>query len=226
MTAPDQVAPMVVSARLEHIAGVTRLHEEFIADQTGQEALAAGAEFLRAYYGDLIARDDCALLVAVVGNHVVGYVSLVAGQSRVLLGLLRHHPGLLGRTALRLAFWRQIIRYVLAKASLELLGRKWDQVGSVDGLEVCRRAVELRSVAVDPTWRGHAVGIALVEAAQARALASGWVPLIAWVAELNAASNRLFQRAGFRLMTTRGEPPETVNLYAWDRSPASGAAVD
>ena len=222
MTETGQPMPIVVPARSEHIVGVARLHEQFIADQATLDFLVSGKAFLHDYYNDLITRDDCALFVAVAGAQVVGYVSLVADQSRVLLGLLRRHPGLLMHAALRPRFWRHLIRYVIAKLSLEFLGHKWAEVGGIEDLDAYHQAVELRSVAVDQAWRGHAVGVALMERAQHQAVTCGWLPLIAWVAESNAASNRLFQHAGFRLITQRGHPAETVNLYAWDRIPALG----
>lgn len=216
MRDPDLPMPIIVAARIEHVADITRLHKGFIADQESQEALASGTEFLHAYYSDLITRNDCALHVAVAGTQVVGYVSLVANQTKILLSLLCHRPWLLVHTALSPKFWRHFIHYVLAKLSLEFLGHKWADLGTVDDLDVYRHAVELRSIAVEPAWRGHAIGAALIKEAQKQAIAYGWPPIISWVAETNLASNLLFQRAGFRLITQRGEPSKAVNLYSWN----------
>ncbi len=102
--------------------------------------------------------------------------------------------------------------FVVAESGGELVG--------VAGLEVCCNNALLRSVAVDPAWRGHGVGRQLVERVIAEAEARGIRALYL----LTTTAERYFPSFGFR-RTTREAVPEEVRATAEFRGACPASAV-
>jgi ribosomal protein S18 acetylase RimI-like enzyme len=103
--------------------------------------------------------------------------------------------------------WR-FIRYMMAKFFHENLGGKWST--TMTGL---KNAGELRSVVVQPEYRGLSVGNALLKASVGFTGQNNWGTLIAWVAESNLPSRRLFESAGFSKIAEKMEAHGKVYLY-------------
>ena len=91
--------------------------------------------------------------------------------------------------------------FVVAEADRALVG--------VAGLEVCRDNALLRSVAVDPAWRSHGVGRALVTRVISDAEARGLHALYL----LTTTAERYFPSFGFRTIA-REEVPDDVRATA------------
>jgi amino-acid N-acetyltransferase len=84
-----------------------------------------------------------------------------------------------------------------------------DVLVGVAGLEVCRENALLRSVAVEPEWRSHGVGRALVSRIIHDAEARGIHALYL----LTTTAERYFPSFGFRQIA-RGEVPDDVRATA------------
>ena len=90
----------------------------------------------------------------------------------------------------------------------------------VAGLEVCCNNALLRSVAVDPAWRSHGIGRALVTRLIADAESRGIHALYL----LTTSAERYFPGFGFREIT-RDEVPEDVRATAEFRSACPASAT-
>lgn len=150
------------------------------------------------------------VFVAVVEGQVIGYSSLVAGHRQVLLALAGKYPVLVGRFAVRGFLLPKLLRYLWKVFAREYLGAKWPK-----NIEPYKEAYELRSVAVDANYRGMAIGTTLLDATLAYAGQKGWKSIIAWVAEDNLASSRLFEKVGFQKVSPKDEAEPSANLYVW-----------
>ena len=105
--------------------------------------------------------------------------------------------------------------FVIAEAEGALVG--------VAGLEVCCDNALLRSVAVEPAWRSHGVGRALVTRVISDAEARGLRALYL----LTTTAERYFPSFGF-LEVSRDQVPEDVRATAEFRSacPASATVME
>jgi amino-acid N-acetyltransferase len=102
--------------------------------------------------------------------------------------------------------------FVVAEANGALVG--------VAGLELCCDNALLRSVAVDPAWRSHGVGRALVTRVIAGAEARG----IRALYRLTTTAERYFPTFGFREIT-RDEVPADVRETAEFQSACCASAI-
>lgn len=169
--------------------------------------------FLHAYYRELVHYADGVVYVAISGNQVVGYVSLVNGQARLVFRLMLNHPWLCAQYTIRVLLSLQLMEYLWTKIRYEVLGDKWGPE-----LKPVSNPYELRSIAVDPNYRNADVGTALLQAVLEHAQRRNWRPVISWVAQANLPSARLFEKVGFRKIGTRPESDGTVCLYRYDLS--------
>lgn len=120
---------------------------------------------------------------------------------------------LLAASGLPLAGVRDALAdFVVADAEGALVG--------VAGLEVCRDHALLRSVAVDPAWRSHGVGRALVTRVISDAEARGLRALYL----LTTTAERYFPSFGFH-QVTRAEVPSVLQETAEFRSVCPASAV-
>ncbi len=90
-------------------------------------------------------------------------------------------------------------------ADVLLLPRTWLTLGERDGaplaFALCREVVgevELLLCAVDPDWQRQGIGLALLEAAMAAAVARGARRMFLEVRDSNLAARALYAMAGFR----------------------------
>jgi len=164
-------------------------------------------DLLHAYYRELIRHPDCAVFVAVVAGRVVGYSAIVKSQRQVFVRLAARDLILLGRLVLGMCFSPRLYRRFFMRFAGEFLGAKWN-----DSFEDYRRAYELRAVAVDANHRRADIGTMLIQASQHHAQRQGWEQLIAWVAEDNVPSIRLFEKVGFKKVGTKIESRRAINL--------------
>jgi len=102
--------------------------------------------------------------------------------------------------------------FIVAEADGTLVG--------VAGLEVCCEHALLRSVAVDPAWRSHGVGRALVTRVISDAEARGIDALYL----LTTTAERYFPSFGFRPVT-RDDVPDDVRETAEFRSACPASAT-
>jgi amino-acid N-acetyltransferase len=102
--------------------------------------------------------------------------------------------------------------FVVAEANGALVG--------VAGLEVCCEHALLRSVAVDPAWRSHGVGRALVTRVISDAEARGIDALYL----LTTTAERYFPSFGFQRIT-RDEVPDDVRATAEFQSACPASAT-
>jgi amino-acid N-acetyltransferase len=136
-------------------------------------------------------------------------VSLRAATSRDLPAVER----LLTASSLPLAgVGDNLESFVVAESGGELVG--------VAGLEVCCNNALLRSVAVDPGWRGQGVGRQLVERVIGEAEARGIRALYL----LTTTAERYFPSFGFT-RTTREAVPEEVRATAEFQGACPASAV-
>ena len=101
-----------------------------------------------------------------------------------------------------------------------VLAEVGDTVVGVAGLEVCCDNALLRSVAVDPAWRSHGIGRALVTRVIADAESRGIHALYL----LTTSAERYFPGFGFREIT-RNEVPEDVRATAEFQSACPASAT-
>jgi amino-acid N-acetyltransferase len=95
-------------------------------------------------------------------------------------------------------------------------------VVGVVGLEVCGDYALLRSTAVDPSWRGHGVGRALVERIIANAESRGIRALYL----LTTTAERYFPSFGFSVTTREAVPGEIRATREFqDACPASATVM-
>jgi len=160
---------------------------------------------LAAYYRELTRRRDCAVYIAIHNDQVIGYCSLVSNQLKVMLMVVVKNLCLFLRSAGSLRF-TNYYQYVRRKLFDEGFGQKWQDIQ-------VRAGVEVRSIAVDEAYRGADVGLRLLVACLQEARAIKWISLIAWVAENNKASCRLFERAGFHVVGEKMEDTHVFRLY-------------
>lgn len=107
--------------------------------------------------------------------------------------------GLLVASGLPLAGVREALpSFVIAEANETIVG--------VAGLEVCCNNALLRSVAVDPAWRSHGLGRALVTRVLTDAEARGIRALYL----LTTTAERYFPSFGFRQITRDQVPAEVL----------------
>ena len=102
--------------------------------------------------------------------------------------------------------------FVVAEAGGALVG--------VAGLEVCCDNALLRSVAVDPSWRSHGVGRALVTRVISDAEARG----IRGLYLLTTTAERYFPSFGFRQIS-RDETPDDIRTTAEFQSACPASAT-
>lgn len=187
-----------------HVSQIARLHYEYIFPDS-QKMREIEIPLLEAYYLELIRRKDCMVYVAIHNEQVIGYCSLVSNQRKAMLMSVVKNPCIFLRSVTSIRF-TNFYRYVSRKMSDEWLGQKWQ------GIQV-RAGVEVRSIAVDEAYRGTEIGFHLLVECLQIARAKKWSSLIAWVAENNKASCRLFERAGFHIVGEKMEDTHVFRLY-------------
>jgi len=196
-------------AQIYDIFAIANLHRRFIADTLSSSREQPGLDVIDFYYRTIISRADSAVYVACDENLVIGYASVVRNHGRVLLNMLFANPAVFMKILIQhhMIQWR-FIRYMMAKFFHENLGGKWST--TMTGL---KNAGELRSVVVQPEYRGLSVGNALLKASVGFTGQNNWGTLIAWVAESNLPSRRLFESAGFSKIAEKMEAHGKVYLY-------------
>lgn len=146
-----------------------------------------------------------------MATHTLGAVDIRAATSDDY----SHVAELLTAASLPLDGVREALpTFVVAEADGALVG--------VAGLEVCRENALLRSVAVDPRWRSHGVGRALVTRLIAEAESRGLHALYL----LTTTAERYFPSFGFSTIA-RDAVPDDVRATAEfrDACPASATVM-
>lgn len=203
----NDVSISIQRADVLHAEQVAHLHYEHIFPaRPGWDIGDLALKFLSAYYRELSVRSDCALYVALQDGQAAGYCSLVTNQRKVMFAMVMKNTDVL-LYALRWRYARLLFSYVSHKLFHETLGGKWQ------GARQFRGNVEVRSVAVDPRYRGRRIGARLLAVAKDGARSQGWTPLLAWVAESNVESCAMFERAGFVRAGMKVEDGHVVCLY-------------
>ena len=175
-------------ATLEDIPKIVKMHRSYIAEEDLEKFQDL---YLDYYYQELI-RSDNFVFVAVDGNSVIGFCSLVADHGNVLVELIKHKFTDLFK--IPLSNWFQVLPYVFRRLYCEVFGGKW----SNNEVEEFRSCGELRAIAVDPEYREFHVGTNLLKTCIEMARRTYKMPMIAWVLEKNEPSLRLFLGDGFR----------------------------
>lgn len=189
------------------MAAIAALHVNYIGVSP---PVAIEYRFLRAYYRCLLCRDDSIVYVAIASGKVIGFASLVRKQTRVLFHLSLDDPALIFRLFLALPFSRVLRQRMGFRVYNELwAARKVKRVALAMG------PCELRAVTVQGNYRGQKIGDRLLRACLDHARREKWDPILAWVAEGNVSSNRLFQQVGFRRVGSKAESQGIVYLYLW-----------
>jgi SAM-dependent methyltransferase/ribosomal protein S18 acetylase RimI-like enzyme len=190
-----------------HATQVARLHYTHIfpGSQKILEREAIEISLLTAYYSELIRRKDCTVYVAIHTGGVIGYCSLVSNQLKAMLMAVVKNPRIFMRSAGSLRF-TNFYQHVRRRLFDEGLGQKWQDIQ-------VRAGVEIRSIAVNEAYRGADIGFRLLVACMQEAHVRKWNSLMAWVAENNTASRRLFERAGFLMVGKKVENSNVVRLY-------------
>jgi amino-acid N-acetyltransferase len=101
-----------------------------------------------------------------------------------------------------------------------LVAREGSQIVGTAALELYRDGALLRSVAVDPAWRGRGLGRELTEAALTLARVHG----VATVFLLTTTAERFFPKFGF-VPVTRDQVPVTVLASVEFQSACPASAV-
>jgi SAM-dependent methyltransferase/GNAT superfamily N-acetyltransferase len=201
----DSVRPARKSDALE-VAG---LHHRFISDTSLLSEAHLDIGHINEYYRMIISRRNGSVHVACDGGRIIAYSSIVKGQSKIILSTIFAHPAPLIKYLRNPCTFRlSSLRYAISKFIHETVG-KWPA-----GINEFKNAYELRSVAVEPEYRGLSVGSALLRASLEHARKNNFRPLIAWISESNLPSIRLFEKAGFRKIGEKMEAHENVCLYA------------
>ena len=169
------------------IPKIVKLHKSYIAEE---DLMKFQDLYLDYYYQALISSDNF-VLVAMDGNSVIGFCSLVANHSNLLVGLMKQKSTDFFKIPLR--SWSQVLPYIFRRLYDEVFGGKWNN----PQLRRYRSCVELRAIAVDPGYRKAHVGTNLLQTCIEKAR-TGKMPIVAWVLESNNASLRLFLGNGFR----------------------------
>jgi len=196
-------------AQRNQAVAIVMIHQKWISGDLSLEPEAIEFKFLKAYYEELITRDDSVIFVATDENRVIGYCVLVASQPKVLIKLGLRRWGLVLRSLITHGgFSLTILKYFWGKFRSEVFGGKW-----VQNLSRYKGAYELRSVAVNPSHRTLAIGTKLLQASLEHACQMKQIPVIAWVGENNLPSRRLFEKVGFVVAGEKAESQGKVYLY-------------
>ncbi len=201
----QELGVTIKPAEQSQVEDIAHLHLLCIASGNELDGSKSSILFLETYYRELLTGPDTAVLVALLGNRLVGYCTLVANQGRVLQRLIARRPIFF----LKAIGSFQLTRYMAGKVYSECLGGKWQT-----RLARFKGGYELRSVAVDANYRSASVGTRLVQRALAHARDQQWNPVVAWVADENSASCHVFEKAGFQRVGYKLEAERVVHLYS------------
>lgn len=190
-------------ATQKDIPKIIKMHKSYIAEEDLKKFQDL---FLDYYYQELISSNNL-VLVAVDGNSVIGFCSLVADHGSVLVGLIKHK--FTDFFKIPRANWFQVLPYIFRRLYDEVFGGKW----SNDELGEFRSCVELRAIAVEPGYRKYHVGTNLLQTCIEIAGRKDRIPIIAWVLETNEPSIRLFLSNGFQKAGVRKDRPRNFFLF-------------
>ncbi len=190
---------------------IASLHTKFITTRTNSQPNIIEGQYLIHYYHELISRDDCLVLIAEVDRKVVGYASVVSNQGGILVNLALKHPILLfSSIKSNLTSLNYLFVKLKQKITHEVFGGKWK-----GGPTELRSGYELRSIAVLPEYRKVHVGTCLLNHIIQFCIDNDWFPIIAWVAIENIASQRLFEKVGFKRAQLVNEKQGQVYIYSY-----------
>ena len=144
-----------------------------------------GARFVAAFYSDLVDSPwGFAFVAAASDGALAGFASGVTEWRRFSGSFLRRHPWLAAGAlaeSFRRGRWRRMLETRGYMASSHL------------------PPAELVSIAVDPRFRGHGVGAALVQRVTGEFGVRGVTSVRVTTASANVFARRLYEKQGFRL---------------------------
>lgn len=180
-------------ATLEDVYSIVEMHKAYIA---GEDLSIFQDLYLDYYYQEIIHSENC-VFVALAGNKVIGFCSLVADHSRILMEIVKHKYYDIFKVPL--SRWFQVLKYSFGRLYYEAFRGKWNN-STIREYQFC---IELRAIAVNPGYRRVHVGTNLLQTCIETARRSDKMPIVAWVLDSNDASIRLFLSKGFRKVGIR-----------------------